>query len=236
MQHSYRNHFKEISVCSVEQDFDRLRWSRKLSSIPRFYGQRYWEKETALETRRRNLAKFGLENVAEHSWHLCDAVLVIAPRFAPLNVDRAVSLATVHDILEIETGDFDPVGDGAGDDTHAFSLTSKARKDISERKALNELRARFADCTPYQFDLIAEYLDLQSEEACFVKALDKIQVLILIEEYKSEEGVESSHLQFANRYCRDQVQKYFPALTGHLNFMLERIESLPKKQGLRKSA
>ena len=46
------------------------------------------------------------ENTAEHSWHLGIAAMVMAP-FATETFDlgRAVQMALVHDIVEIDAGD-----------------------------------------------------------------------------------------------------------------------------------
>ena len=46
------------------------------------------------------------ENSAEHSWHLAMAALTLAPLAAePIDVERAVKILLVHDIVEIDAGD-----------------------------------------------------------------------------------------------------------------------------------
>lgn len=227
---------KSISHSEIEADFSRLLWSAKLKDVTRFFKQRYWENETQAELRRKEFSDFRLENVAEHSWHLADAVVVLGPRFERVNVDRAIAIASLHDLLEIETGDFDPIGTGEGADTHAFSKKKSEVKNHAETLALKRLKRKFHDCTTYQFDLIEEYLSLRTREALFVKALDKIQVLILVWQYKCEVGIEASHVDFANNYCRQQVSNHFPELSGHLEYMLELVGKIPQINSLRKSA
>ncbi|OUD10922.1 phosphohydrolase [Marivivens niveibacter] len=46
------------------------------------------------------------ENSAEHSWHVALYALVFAPYAAPdVDVDRAIAMLLVHDIVEIDAGD-----------------------------------------------------------------------------------------------------------------------------------
>ena len=57
--------------------------------------------------RRNHLADSSrVENTAEHSWHLGMAVAILAP-FAtePVDLARAITMALVHDVVEIDAGD-----------------------------------------------------------------------------------------------------------------------------------
>ncbi len=218
----------EIDEAAVRADFDRLMWSSQLRDVTRFLGQRYWENESLQELqRRKSFGTFRLENVAEHCWHLSDAVIVIGPRYKELDIGKAAILASVHDLLEIDTGDFDPIGNGSGLETHAFSNVKSREKLLAEEMALNRIREKFKNCTNFQFDAIMDYLLLESIEARFVKALDKIQVLMLVYEYKQSSGIESEHMKFANKYCGAQVDMHFSKLRPYLDYMLDLIDRIP---------
>ena len=64
------------------------------------------DKLKGVERRNRLADGSRRENTAEHSWHLGIAALVLAP-FAtePLDVGKAVAMALVHDIVEVDAGD-----------------------------------------------------------------------------------------------------------------------------------
>lgn len=72
-----------------------------------------------------------LENTAEHSWHLAVMAVVLAEH-APDEVDvmRAVRMALVHDLVEIDAGD-----------TFAFDTTANADREDRERAAADRLFA-----------------------------------------------------------------------------------------------
>src|SRR3954465_15213439 len=53
------------------------------------------------------------ENTAEHSWHLGMAVAIMAPLAAePVDLATAITMALVHDIVEIDAGDTFAYDDG----------------------------------------------------------------------------------------------------------------------------
>jgi hypothetical protein len=99
-------------------DINALLASFGLQKVRRYFHQIYWLEETKAAVRADDVEPgLKLENVAAHSWHVSDAVLLLAGRFEKLNQARALQLAILHDKLEIYTGDFDPVGsDGKGSD------------------------------------------------------------------------------------------------------------------------
>ena len=63
---------------------------------------------------RKSLIHSGgrLENSAEHSWHLALAVLAFHPYAeSPVNLPRALQMALLHDLVEIDAGDTFVYGD-----------------------------------------------------------------------------------------------------------------------------
>src|SRR5271166_1479864 len=67
----------------IEADIDMLLSSFQLHLVRRYLDQVHWSQESD-EAHRADIAEPGLklENVAAHSWHVADAVLLLAPHFA----------------------------------------------------------------------------------------------------------------------------------------------------------
>jgi 5'-deoxynucleotidase YfbR-like HD superfamily hydrolase len=205
-------------------DIDAILMAFKLQSVRRYYGQVHWSDET-LSARHADSAEpdLKLENVAAHSWHVADAAMILAPHFADLDATRCLSLAILHDKLEMFTGDFDPVGrDGQGMTSHAFDGSARRKKLRQEYHALGEyLQTLRPSIRTVQEQLIKDALGAQSQEARFVRAVDKLQALAFVIAKKA--GVMSDeHLIFTLRYSRKSVE-YFPRLRIHYALMLEKL-------------
>ena len=105
------------------------------------------------------------ENSAEHSWHLAIAALLL-PEHAnqPIDTSRAIRMALVHDLVEIDAGDtfiYDPVGN--------------LEKAAKEEKAADRI---FGLLPPDQRDewraLWQEFERRETAEAKFANALDRL--------------------------------------------------------------
>ncbi len=108
------------------------------------------------------------ESVAEHTWRLALMVLVLHQEVASkINVARALKLAIVHDLGEVYGGDH-----------HAWKGELEEKFE-NEKQGIEKL---VADMPVQQKDLILqlwqEYEDCKTPEAQFVKALDKLEVLL----------------------------------------------------------
>ena len=111
------------------------------------------------------------ENTAEHSWHLGVAALVLAP-FAtePVDVGRAVAMALVHDIVEIDAGDTFAYDDADG----------AATKEARELAAADRLFALLPRASGAHFrELWDEYERGDTAEARFVMAIDRLAPMML---------------------------------------------------------
>jgi len=113
------------------------------------------------------------ENSAEHSWHLATAVLVCADLSnEPLEVAKAVKMALVHDIVEIDSGDIFIYAYAGNSNAAAekYALESKAADrlfGLLPKELGDELR-----------QLWEEYEKMETVEAKFVYALDRLLPLI----------------------------------------------------------
>lgn len=105
------------------------------------------------------------ENSAEHSWHFAVAVLVLSEYARePVDLFRAVKMALVHDIVEIDAGD-------------TFVFDEQARQTQHEREARAAERI-FGLLPPDQAQefhaLWEEFITRQTPEARFAAALDSL--------------------------------------------------------------
>jgi putative hydrolase of HD superfamily len=122
---------------------------------------------------RRNRLADGTrrENTAEHSWHLGIAALVLAPfAIEPIDVGRAVAMALVHDIVEIDAGDTFAYDEAEG------AATKVAREEAAADRLFGILPAATGRHFREMWD---EYERGDSAEARFVMAIDRLAPMML---------------------------------------------------------
>ena len=211
----------------VVRDIDMMIASLGLQSIRRYMDQHHWHDESQLARAADEIEPgLKLENVAAHSWHVADATMLVASNFSDLDSRHAVELAILHDKLELFTGDLDPVGpDGQGNLSHAFDNAARARKQELELAALELYIARLpASAGERQRALILESIYGLSEEARFVKGIDKLQALTFVLAKKAG-AMTDEHLIFTLRYSA-KAKEYFPRLTRHHAELVSRLLTL----------
>lgn len=110
------------------------------------------------------------ESVAEHSWRMSLMVVLFAPYLSkPVNIEKCLKMAIIHDLAEAEVGDI-PVFE-------TQDLESKKRKQVLEHDAMKKMCASLPNGGRDElFSLWEEYENKMSFEAQFVNALDKIEV------------------------------------------------------------
>lgn len=222
------------SEADVEQDIDVILWSVRLASIRRYFHQPFWKDEsTDAEYANRVESYPRLESVAEHSWHVADIVLLLAPHFPAVNISRCAQLAILHDKLEIITGDLSPVDrSGTGASTHAFNEQKQVVKLMSEEEALElYLRRLRPSARELQRNALLEILAGTTLEARFVKAVDKLQALgfILL---KKDGDFKDKHLTFSLRYAQ-KITLIFPPLRPYYEGLRRRlIGSVAERRGV----
>ncbi len=217
----------EITSDTVKRDIDVMLWSMRLYDIRRFKKHRFWEAESLdAEYAHRIEPDPRLESVAEHSWHVADTILLLADNFPSINLERCLRMAILHDKMEIYIGDRNPVGrDGTGEKTHAFNKAERLRKNFSEGKAIEKYLAKLRPSirSVVGRDLY-EMLEGSTEEACFVKAVDKLQALAYV--FIKKNGIfKNRHLIFTLRYSEKAVE-YYPGLKQHYKELRYRVLSM----------
>mgnify|MGYP005846272939 CR=1 FL=1 len=110
-----------------------------------------------------------LENSAEHSWHLAAAALLFS-EYAETGVDRerAVKMALIHDIIEIDAGD-----------VFLYDEAATAAKAVRERAAAERIFGMLPmDQRDAMRALWDEFEDNTTPTAHFARGLDRLLPLL----------------------------------------------------------
>jgi putative hydrolase of HD superfamily len=111
------------------------------------------------------------ENDAEHSWHLCLCVIVLAEHanFAGLDVLRVLKMLIVHDLVEIDAGD-----------TFAYDTAAMAHQHEREAVAAERIFGLLPTDQAREFrGLWDEFETKQTPESKFATAVDRFQPMLL---------------------------------------------------------
>lgn len=110
------------------------------------------------------------ENSAEHSWHLAMYALLLSEYASgPVDTNRVLRMLLIHDIVEIDVGDF-PIHGGSSAELQAEQEAKAAARlfGLLPQSQGDELLA-----------LWLEFERAESEDARFAKALDRFQPLLI---------------------------------------------------------
>lgn len=108
------------------------------------------------------------ENSAEHSWHLAVALLVLAQEIdLPIDLHKALAMALIHDVCEIDAGDT-PVYGAARPDQHE-----------RERACIERLQSHGLAFGPRLRELWLDYEAQQSPESRWIKAMDRLMPFVV---------------------------------------------------------
>lgn len=112
------------------------------------------------------------ENDAEHSWHLCLCIIVLAEHanHPSLDVLRVLKMLIIHDLVEIDAGDTFAYDQGA-------DAASKAAREQAAADRLFGLLPPTAGA--YLRELWDEYERGDTPEARYVMAIDRMAPMLL---------------------------------------------------------
>lgn len=110
------------------------------------------------------------ENSAEHSWHLAVMALVLAEHAPPdTDLGRVTAMVLLHDLVEIDAGDLFLYADAR----------QQAQQELAERAAADRIFAILpADQQIAARLLWDEFMQRQTREAKFARALDRLQPML----------------------------------------------------------
>ena len=111
------------------------------------------------------------ENDAEHSWHLCLCVIVLAEHanHPGLDVLRVLRMLIVHDLVEIDAGD-----------TFAYDTAALAGQHEREARAADRIFGLLPEDQARSFRALwDEFEAKQTPEARFATAVDRFQPMLL---------------------------------------------------------
>ncbi|AZY95504.1 HD domain-containing protein (plasmid) [Paracoccus sp. Arc7-R13] len=120
------------------------------------------------EMRHSWLSNGRQESVAEHTWMMSVAAVLMAPHLQhPVDLGQTLKLIALHDIAEAITGDIPYFEESARKDT----------KLADEAEAMEAMRGMLpAASGRLLIELWREYEDCETPEAKFARALDKLEV------------------------------------------------------------
>lgn len=111
------------------------------------------------------------ENDAEHSWHLCLLVIVLAEHanLPALDTLRVLKMLIIHDLVEIDAGD-----------TFAYDDHRMADQHARESRAAERIFGLLPEDQSRQFrELWDEFEAKETPEARFATAVDRFQPVLL---------------------------------------------------------
>jgi len=110
------------------------------------------------------------ENTAEHSWHLATMAMLLAEHAgAGVDAARAMRIALVHDIVEIDAGD-----------TFAYDTAGNVGREARERLAAERIFGLLPDDQAAELRALWEEFEAgATPDARFAVALDRLQPLLV---------------------------------------------------------
>lgn len=133
------------------------------------------------------------ESDAEHAWHLAVMCMLLS-EYANDSIDvaRTMKMLLVHDLVEIDAGD-----------TYAYDVKGNETKGAREQKAADRIFGMLPEDQGAELrGLWDEFEVMETPEAKFANALDKIQPVLLTDQAQGkswrEHGVRKSQIMGRN--------------------------------------
>lgn len=167
----------------------------------------------AVLRQNRTVGERRRENSAEHSWHLAMFALVLGDLAPGLDLGRVVAMLLVHDIVEVDAGDVPIHG---AYDAAALALVEAAAAERIYGLLPEAQRDRF-------LSLWREFEAVETAEARFAKALDRLQPLLLNTLTEGGTWAENglTEAQVLARY-RPVIERGIPSLWPFVEAMVRR--------------
>lgn len=143
---------------------DRERFKKQLDFVLEIDKEKEIYRQTHIKGYKRQ------ENDAEHAWHMA-IMIYLLKEYAneEFDVAKAMMMALIHDIVEIDAGD-----------TYAYDTKNLATQEEREEKAANRIFGMLPDEQKKEMlDLFYEFEEGKTPEAKFAKTMDNFQPILL---------------------------------------------------------
>ena len=171
---------------------DQKRFEQQLSFILEADKEKNILRQTHLSGHGRR------ENDAEHAWHMAMMIYLLKEYSNhPFDVARAMMMALIHDVVEIDAGD-----------TYAYDAKGLETQREREQKAAERIFGLLPDDQRDELmALFAEYDVCETPEARFVRAMDNFQPLLLNNSNGGEDWKQHnvSKSQVVGRQCTSNL-------------------------------
>jgi putative hydrolase of HD superfamily len=163
------------------------------------------------------------ESDTDHTVMLSVCACALASKLYPnLDLGKVSQFATIHDLVEVYAGD-----------TNTFNLSDEGRKEKEEREkqSFERIQREFTSAYPWIAKTIEEYESLVSDEAQFVKIVDKVMTKLthrinrgayLVKEGKTKEET-VRHYGNQTEVIEVKYGKKFPEVIAILKKLTEDI-------------
>ena len=151
---------------------DMERFKKQLDFILEIDKEKEIYRQTHLKGYKRQ------ENDAEHAWHMA-IMIYLLKEYAneEFDVAKAMMMALIHDIVEIDAGD-----------TYAYDTKNLATQEEREEKAANRIFGMLPDEQKKEMlDLFYEFEEGKTPEAKFAKTMDNFQPILLNDSNNGED-------------------------------------------------
>ncbi|MFD8154661.1 HD family hydrolase [Streptomyces sp. NPDC059720] len=158
------------------------------------------------------------ENDAEHSFGLTVLACSLAGRMdTRLNTGLIAEYATVHDVLEIYTGDLS-----------VYQDTAAEQRAVTEGDALTLLTEDFGASNPWLLERVRDYLARKDDEGRFVYALDKMipHAIVLLANNHPLTPTWSEYLR-TEAVAKSKIHASYPALLPMFEEMCDMLATRP---------
>jgi 5'-deoxynucleotidase YfbR-like HD superfamily hydrolase len=163
------------------------------------------------------------ESDTDHTVMVAVCSCALASKLYPyLDIGKIAQFAIIHDLVEVYAGD-----------TNTFNISTDERKEkeARERDAFKKIQKEFTGIYPWISETIEEYESLQTDEAQFVKMVDKVMTKLthrinrgayLIQEKKTKEET-LSHYSKQTNALEEKYGKKFPEVIEILRKLTDDI-------------
>lgn len=126
------------------------------------------EKEVYRQTHVSGYKRF--ENDAEHAWHMAIMIYLLKEYSnEPFDLAKAMMMALIHDVVEIDAGD-----------TYAYDAEAKKTQKEREERAAERIFGLLPEDQKNEINnLFREFEACETPEARFARAMDNFQPLLL---------------------------------------------------------